>query len=274
MQTSTSPSKSILRVSAAHHVSAAGAQYAREKISRALDYASEPVLSARVRLSGHGDPAAADPVVAQANVNMAGRAVRVQVTGASTREAVDLLQARLRSRLARLSRNWEAIRGSRSPVTPHEWRHGDATRARLPYFPRPEEERQVVRHKSYALAHETVDEAAFDMEIMDYDFHLFTESGSRVGSVLYRSGATGYRLAQVDPHPGDVTPGSVAVSFSPWPAPELSVEGAIVRLELTGWPFVFFRHRGLDRGGVLYHRYDGHYGLITPSEPHTERRTS
>ena len=33
--------------------------------------------------------------------------------------------------------------------------------------------------------------------------------------------------------------------------------------EVTGWPFVFFRDAGTGHACVLYHRYDGHYGLIT-----------
>ena len=37
------------------------------------------------------------------------------------------------------------------------------------------------------------------------------------------------------------------------------------RLELSGLPFVFFVDRHTDVGCVLYIRYDGHYGLITPS---------
>lgn len=256
---------SVLQVSVGHHVSAAGADYAREKIGHALDYASEPVLSARVRLTGHRDPAAAKPIVAQANVNMRGRAVRVQVTADTTREAVDLLEARLKARLERISRHWEAVRGGRPGLGPHEWRHGDAPRQRSPYFPRPAEAREVVRHKSYALADETCDEAAFDMESMDYDFHLFTESGSGSDSVLYRTDSGGYRLAQVDPRPDAVGRGIAPDTVSPAAAPVLGTDEAIERLELTGWPFVFFRDRDLGRGSVLYHRYDGHYGLITPS---------
>lgn len=266
MQNTVSPAEPILQVSAGRYVSDAGADYAREKIGRALAHAPEPVLSARVRLTGHGDPALGGSVVAQANVNLAGRPVRVQVTGTSTREAVDLLRARLESRLARISRHWEAVRGGRGAGAVHEWRHGAAPRNGLPYHPRPAEERRVVRHKSYALTNETVDEAAFDMELMDYEFQLFTEYGSRVDSVLYRDGATGYRLAQVDPRPDAVTRGLPALSVSSRQAPRLSVPEAITRLELTGWPFVFFRDRDLDRGCVLYHRYDGHYGLITPSD--------
>ncbi|MGY2022520.1 ribosome hibernation promotion factor [Nocardia gipuzkoensis] len=255
----------MLQISVGHHVSAAGADYAREKIGHALDYASERVLSARVRLTGHRDPAAAKPIVAQANVNMQGRGVRVQVTAETTREAVDLLEARLKARLERISRHWEAVRGGRPGLGPNEWRHGDAPRQLLPYYPRPAEVREIVRRKSYALADESCDEAAFELESMDYTFHLFTESGSGSDSVLYRTDSGGYRLAQVDPRPETVSRGTVPLTVSPAAAPVLSADEAIERLELTGWPFVFFRDRGMDRGSVLYHRYDGHYGLITPS---------
>ncbi|WP_239476627.1 ribosome hibernation promotion factor [Nocardia arizonensis] len=254
----------VLQISVGRHVSAGGADYAREKIGHALSFAPEPVLTARVRLTGHGDPAAVNPITAQANVNMGGRGVRVQVVAATTREAVDLLEARLKERFERLTRHWEAIRGRRPEPGPHEWRHDAPPRTPLPYFPRPREQREVVRHKSFALAEETCEEAAFDMELMDYDFHLFTESGSGVDSVLYRSG-DGYRLAQLEPRPDAVTGGSVPITVSPVPASVADVEEAVARLELTGWPFVFFRDRDRDRGCVLYHRYDGHYGLLTPA---------
>lgn len=266
MVQSTESLDAVVRISLGRHVSAAATEYAREKIAWALRYASEPVLAVRVRLVGHGDPAAVDPIVAQANVNMAGVAVRVQVTAATTREAIDALAERLRVRLERLSRRWEAQRGGdRQPADSAGWHHGAPSRPRLPYFPRPVEEREVLRRKSFALAEETCDEAAFDMSLLDYDFHLFTESGSGVDSVLYRSGPTGLRLAQLDPRPDQVSQGVVPVSISSARAPVLGVDAAVDRLEVTGWPFVFFRDPERGRGRVLYHRYDGHYGLLTPA---------
>jgi Sigma 54 modulation/S30EA ribosomal protein C terminus len=36
-------------------------------------------------------------------------------------------------------------------------------------------------------------------------------------------------------------------------------------LEASGQPFLFFVDAETGRGNVLYHRYDGHYGLIVPS---------
>ncbi|UFS97949.1 ribosome hibernation promotion factor [Nocardia huaxiensis] len=256
---------SILRVSADQHVSAAGADYTREKIGRALEFAPEPVESARVRLTGHPDPAMANPIVAQANVHTAGRTVRVQVAASTTREAIDGLADRLKTRLQRLARHWEAARGRRTQPGPHEWRHGDMPRRALSYFPRPVEQREVIRRKTFTLAAANCDEAAFDMELMDYDFHLFTEVGTGQDSVLYRGGRTGYRLAQLNPRPTHVESGAVPVTVSLTPPPVTDLAGAIERLELTQWPFVFFHDHDLNRGCVLYHRYDGHYGLIIPA---------
>lgn len=261
----TQPTDAVVRISVGRHVSAAATEYAREKIGWALRYASEPILSVRVRLMGHGDRAVSDPIVAQANVNMGGRAVRVQVTAASTREAVDRLADRLRDRLERISRQWEAVRGNHFAQGSPVWHHGAAPRPPLPYFPRPIEEREIVRRKSFALADETCDEAAFDMALLDYDFHLFTESGTGIDSVLYRSGPTGYRLAQLDPCPEQVSEPIVPIAISAAQAPVLGTEAAAERLELTGLPFVFFRDPDLNRGCVLYHRYDGNYGVITPA---------
>jgi Sigma 54 modulation/S30EA ribosomal protein C terminus len=46
----------------------------------------------------------------------------------------------------------------------------------------------VLRHKSYALGHETPDEAAAEAELLDYGFHLFTERSTGEDSVIYRAG--------------------------------------------------------------------------------------
>ncbi|MEU2091591.1 sigma 54 modulation/S30EA ribosomal C-terminal domain-containing protein [Nocardia beijingensis] len=261
---------SALQISIGHHVSAAAADYVRLKVGPALDHAPEPLLGARVRVTGHADPAVTRPVVAQANVNVNGRAVRVQVAAATTREAIDLLAARLKTRLERLARHWQAVRGGRPGLRPQHWRHDDPARASLPHGLEAAEQRRIVRRKSYALVGETCDEAVFDMETMDYDFHLFTESGTDVDSVLYRADDTGYRLAQVSPRPEAVTNGAMSFTMSPTPAPVLEVQDAITRLELTGLPFVFFRDRASDRGSVLYHRFDGDYGLITPPTRRTD----
>jgi hypothetical protein len=238
-----------------------------ERMVQALaGYAHEPVLHARVRLTHTGDPARERPVIAQVNLDVNGRLVRAQVAGYTAHEAIDLVHDRARHRLERLARHWEARRGGRPGPEPHEWRHGQGSAHRPDYYPRPADERRVVRHKAYELVTATPDQAAFDMDLMDYDFHLFCDAGSGRDAVIYRAGSTGYRLAFVGgPPDGSATPAAVPITVSPRPTPLLSVFEAMYQLDGTSRPFLFFADLVTGRGRVLYRRYDGHYGLIIPA---------
>ncbi|HTX95396.1 MAG TPA: HPF/RaiA family ribosome-associated protein [Mycobacterium sp.] len=257
----------VLDVQITTHGELPGAvDYARAKIGELGRFTHEPVLYAHVSLREHGDPAVARRVIAQANLDVNGRPVRAQVDGVDAREAIDRLEARLRLRLERAAENWEAKRGRTPHAGPHEWRHQSEPTHRPNYFPRPESERRIMRHKSYSLRTCTVEEAALQMELLDYDFHLFTEEGTHQDSVLYREGPTEYRLAQVNPHSAaELAPFEMPLTVSSQPAPRLTVQQAIERIGLLGLPFLFFVDTARDRGSVLYHRYDGHYGLITPA---------
>lgn len=246
------------------------AEYAERRVREVFRYAHGPVLHARVRVARHADPALDRPVIAQANLDVDGRWVRAQIAAASAQEAVDLLHDRLRHRLQhvqqRVAGQWEDRRGRRPSDQPHEWRHDSEPTHRPPWFPRPPGERRIIRHKSFSLARCDVDEAAADMEALGFDFHLFTESGSEQDSVLYRAGPTGYRLAQVNPNPEALAPHVLEVTVSGQPAPLLSTLEAVDRMALWDRPFLFFLDGERGRGAVLYHRYDGHYGLINPAE--------
>ncbi|MFJ8816656.1 ribosome hibernation promotion factor [Amycolatopsis thermoflava] len=249
-----------VHVTTGRHIPARAADYARDKIGRLAHLAHRPVLSARVRLSRHGDRAR--PVVAQGNLDVNGRLVRAQVEAASAHEAIDLLADVLRHRLDKLAPHRLVHRDT---VPPQEWRH-----AAEPVLARgrdrlPEDEREIVRHKTIGLTRTTVDDAAAEMNQLGYDFHLFTEAATGRDRVLYRAGDTGYRLAQTVP-PADAPAGSLPVTVSPHPAPVLTPAQARDRLGLLGLPFLFFVDAGRDRGCVLYHRYDGHYGLLSPAE--------
>ena len=241
------------------------AEYMRSRISAVAAHAHGPILFVRAKLTQVGDPAVARPSIAQVNLDVNGRLVRAHVAAENMREAIDLLVDRLRQRIDRMAQHWEARRGGMSSVEQHEWRHGSEPSHRPDYYPRPADEREIVRHKSFALALEAPDEAAFEMDAMDYDFHLFTDATTGLDSVVYRAGPTGYRLAYTGLRPGTTEPTAVGVTVSPHAAPRLRVAEAIDRLELTGQPFVFFVNADGGRGSVLYHRYDGHYGLITPA---------
>ena len=255
----------VLDVELTTHGEFPGASHhARDKIGRLGRYAHQPVLSARVKLTRLADPAVPRPVVAQGNLDVNGRLVRAQATGATAQEAIDRLEARLRRRLERVAEHWEARRGSRPSTVPHEWRHQSEPTRRQGYFPRPEADRQIIRHKAFALGAGTVEEAAFDMDMLDYDFHLFTELGTGQDGVLYRGGPTGYRLAlPTSSSTDEVAASALPLTVSPQPAPRLTTEEAISRLGLIDLPFLFFVDAATERASVLYHRYDGHYGLIT-----------
>ncbi|MFE9094732.1 HPF/RaiA family ribosome-associated protein [Streptomyces sp. NPDC007264] len=241
-------------------------EYAREKVGALIERTREPVLFARVKLTHMANPAMQRPAVAQANLDVNGRLARAHVAAPTMTEAVDQLQDRLSERMQRLERHWQARRGRMPVPEPHEWRHGSERAQRPDYFPRPAEERQVVRHKSFSLARETLDEAAFEMEMMDYGFHLFTDIDTGEDCVVYRGGPTGYRLALAHPDNPPVDGAAVPLTVSEMPAPRMRVDEAKQRLDISGFPFVFFTDEETGRGNVLYHRYDGHYGLITPVE--------
>ena len=111
---------------------------------------------------------------------------------------------------------------------------------------------------------ETLEEAAAELVLLDYDFHLFTERSTGQDSTIYRTPG-GYQLAMADPKPGRLgpLPGSVTVSLLP--APRLTVQEATGRLDAAGQPFTFFVDARTGRGSLVYHRYDGHYGLLVPA---------
>ncbi|MFI6307018.1 HPF/RaiA family ribosome-associated protein [Amycolatopsis thailandensis] len=235
------------------------AERAGRKVKRLFGLAHRPVLAASVRLSEYGNP----PVVAQANLDVSGRRLRAQVAAPTAEEAIDRLDAKLRRQLERSVLRWEARRGRRPGVDPDEWRHDLPAGETVPW---PEGVREIVRHKSCSLARSTVDDAFFEMHLLDYDFHLFTESGTGQDSVLYHAGPTLHRLAQsTPPGPHRLSPFTLAVTVSGQPAPVLTTEDAVDRLGLLGLPFLFFLDLERARGNVLYRRYDGRYGLITPA---------
>ncbi|MCU7729448.1 HPF/RaiA family ribosome-associated protein [Actinoplanes sp. KI2] len=244
------------------HVTGYLAEYARQKILEVCKHTREPVLHVRVKLGVSGDPAVPRPARAQANLDVNGGLLRSGVTAPTLREAVDLLQDRLRHRLARMAQHWTARRGGVPAPGPHEWRHVSDQPYRSSAAV---EEPQLVRHKTYEPARATPDEAVFDMEHLDYDVHLFTDEHTGQDAVVYRTGPTGYRLARLRPAQGPEPPAAVPLTVSEKPAPRLTPAEAVERLNLAGWPFLFFADATDGRGRLLYHRHDGHYGLVTPA---------
>jgi ribosome-associated translation inhibitor RaiA len=240
-------------------VSLAAPDYARVKLRAVAARVGEPVLAVRAKLTQETNQAVAQPSRAQATIDLGGRAVRADVHAATVQEAIDRLQQRLRSRIARVREHRDHGRDTIRLREAGPWEPSPDRRPRpLPHVGR---ERRVERHKSYSLSRQTPWSAVFEMEAMDYDFHLFTDARNGRDSVVYRDWESdGYALVstgpETEPEPGMAT--------SRLGAPELTVRQAIDRLDLSGGPFTFFTDAATGRGNLLYHRYAGDYGLITP----------
>lgn len=238
--------------------------YAREKIGRLLRLVEEPVLFSRITLRRFGDPARERPVNVKAAVDVNGTPLRVHIAAREVREAVDLVERRLRDKLEHRAERIEARREGVLVAQPGEWRHGMLPTRRPEYFDRPPEEREVIRRKTFAVDELTPDEAAFDMELLDYEFYLFRDLASGGDALLERMADGTYRITRLHPV-ASAPPAAITVVEGP-PAPTLTVEEAIARLDTSGEPFVFFADAATGRGTVVYRRYDGHYGVLEPAD--------
>jgi len=236
--------------------------YAARKVEHLLKVAPGPVLFAKVDLVAEADPARERPAIVKAEFDVNGRLVCAHVAAATMFAAVDLVEARLRQRLERLADAQTARRLRHRDD--QSWHHGDPVAHRPHYHPRPAEEREVVRHKTFAVAPMTTDEAVLDLELLDHEFFLFEHAGSGADCVVARADGEGYELFCPEPFgPVDsVAPVSVSLRH----AAPMALEDAVELLDLSDDRFVFFRDVASDRGRVLYRRYDGHYGLITAGE--------
>jgi RNA polymerase-binding transcription factor DksA/ribosome-associated translation inhibitor RaiA len=253
--------------------------YAERKVRRVIEAIGAPILHARVKLTMAPDPAVERPARAEAALDVNGQLVRARVAAHTLHEAVDLLEPRLRGRALHAAERVRTLHLRPPETEPGEWRHGEAPSDRPGWYDRPREQREVVRRKTFALDELTVDEAAFDMGMLDVDFYLFYELATGVDAVLHRR--EDGRLALRRLHPVDLAPAAEAadVVLEPDPAPPLTLRDAIEWLDVAGEPFVFFRNHDSGRANVVNRRYDGHYGLIVPAdeppptaEPSTARR--
>jgi ribosome-associated translation inhibitor RaiA len=217
-------------------VSESAREYAVGKVSRLHQHAHGPVLLTRVKLTHADGQDVEHSAIAEASLDVDGRLVRGQVVAHRIEEAVDLLVDRM---IRQLDQAAEKAR-TRQRRVPSE----GVLRPRPAAIP--PEEREVVAHKSFAIDRATLEEAAFDMEVLDYDFFLFTDADDGRDKVVHRDADGEVQLA-VDP-------------------PDETVDEALERLDAGGEPFVFFCAADTGRGAVAYLRYDGHYGLIRPAD--------
>lgn len=248
-------------------VAEAAKQYATDKVTQITRLTNRPILFVQVKLTLAANRRVERPAVAEATLDLNGQPVRAHVAAHDMMAAIDLLDDRLRRRLdshnQRLNR--AAHRGAEA-TSPGEWRHGDFRTQRPEYYDRPVDEREVVRHKTFALDPMTAEEAAFDLEVLGHDFYLFTELDSGVDSVVYFAAEDNHlELMQVGDEVELPKNSAVPMRASTVVPVQLTVAEAEERLDTGLETFVFFVNTESGRGNVLYRRYDGHYGLITPA---------
>lgn len=234
--------------------------YALEQLGSLIEHIAEPVLFARIKLTHTA--ARERPASVQASVDVNGELVRAHVSSRTMREAIDLVHAHLRDRLEHRAEHREARRQRSAAPELGEWRHGDLAIRRPSYFERPVDERELVRYKTYELDDLTPEEAVFDMDQRGFDFYMFRDVGSREEALVQRH--TDGSCSVTHMHETPALPTSSAITGAGHPAPVLSIDEAIELLGAHDHRFIFFADSATGRGHVVYHRYDGHYGLITP----------
>ena len=238
-------------------------QYAEERLTHVIDAMPETVISARIKLALAPKPRGIVPAHVEATLELDKKGIiRVHAGGASLTEAVDLAMSKF---AAQLERTKDRFRHSPEGLVPDQntWRHGNRPTRDLPYFERPPEEREIVRHKTVAPAQMTIEEAAWDADLMAFYFFLFEEISTGHDCLLERTDDSyivhglGIGAQTIDSAMGEL-------ELAEADPPQRLLTAAIEILDGTGVPFHFFINEASGRGNVLYRRVDGHYGLVTP----------
>ncbi|UQU61771.1 sigma 54 modulation/S30EA ribosomal C-terminal domain-containing protein [Couchioplanes caeruleus] len=205
-----------------------------------------------------------EPVaVVQINVELAGRMVRAQAYAGPVEAAIDAAVAALVPRIDRLARRLAHAEAGPPSFTGEPW---DLRQARtLPPVVRIDgKARRLARHKACPPAAQTIGAAALTMDLRDYDFHLFVDEAGGQDAVLTRAGAAGYRVAADRPDLLGSAPDGVPVADAPSRLPGLTLPEAVLALDASAAAFLAFTGVGSDRAAVLYRRFDGHLGLLSP----------
>ncbi len=236
--------------------------HAIAKVEDAIRPTGEIARYGRVKLTMSSNDTHSDPALAEVTIDLDGDLVRAHASGRTILEATDRMAQRLHSQLER-RQDRERHKPSGLTPAPGEWRHGNV-RPRTAGPITPVGEREVVRHKSFAPGEMTVEEAAWDMGLLDYDFFLFVELTTGRDCLLERTDNGMLRLHGFN---GESLADEFIVDdieITRRVPAELSVAEAIDLRDRGDLPFVLFINRRTNRANVLYQRFDGHYGLITP----------
>lgn len=235
--------------------------YAVRRLTVLTAKVDEPILLSRVRLTRAADPARERPAIAQATIDVNGDVMRAHVAARTMEEAIDLLQDRLRDKLGHRADRREARRVWDGVARPGLWRHGDLALRPEPVVLEPTE-RTVIAHRTFASGDMLPDEAAFEMDQLDFDFHLYRDIPSGADAMIERH-TGGYRLTRMRPLTTAEPESAVPLEVAAVHPPRVSVDDAFALLLSTSQHHLFFEDEASGRGAVVHRRLDGHFGLVT-----------
>jgi ribosome-associated translation inhibitor RaiA len=248
-------------------VAADASELAVEKIGGLDRFVNAKLLRAQVVLRQEANPRIERPARAEGEILLDGTMVRASVADISMEGSIDHLARTLERQLRRFVDRRVTERDRPRSGGDGEWRRGDYRPPRPGFFPRPPDERRVIRRKSIAVVAMKPVEAAEEMELLDHDFYLFCEAESGVDAVVYHRDDD--RLGVIGPAEtgwSGVDADGIVRETSRGPDPR-DLDSVIAEMGELDHRFLYFIDEESGRGHVIYLRYDGHYGLIEPRDP-------
>ncbi|NNE73202.1 MAG: HPF/RaiA family ribosome-associated protein [Acidimicrobiales bacterium] len=250
------------QVSTKGQVSRQVLERAEERLHRVADHCREPITKVDLRITEE-KPLRGEPRVrAEATFEVTHGPVRAREHATTVEEAVDGMIERLRRRVDQHESRLHRIGKQRHDgvATEGSWHHGDVAATPRHPVPVPDGSATVIRRKSFAPAPMSVDEAAFDLDILDHDFYLFQEISSDETALISRAGDGRFNL-QIPADAELSLDQEAPVDRSDGPV-VLDIASAQRLLDENLDPFVFHRTEAGRPGQVLYRRFDGGYGVI------------
>ena len=211
-------------------------EYARDRVRGVVAHASAAVLDVELRLDSHSDPARDRPNHVEVMIDLDGTPVRAHRSAPSMTEAIDLTTERLRRRVEAANERPQSRQLRHRDL--ESWHHADRPTQRRDVYPRPVEDRVVVRRKTFALRAESIEEALFDLETLDHDFFLFVHDDTNAEAVVYRT-SDGYGLSQRVETPEAITRVGMPLEIGRAPS-TTTLETAVSLLDETDAPFESF----------------------------------
>ncbi len=217
----------------------------REAVAAVVAASSNAAGPVRLRFTAGN--CAAGPILLQINLRVRGEPARIQIAARTPQAAAGAAINRLERQIRRL--------GLRLDLT--AWPLPFRRRLSAPG------ESAIARLKAVRLQVATAAQAAIRLSAMDYDAHLFTDPDTGDDAVIYCTGSEQLRVARQHTTPSlQAVP---AIQVDSRPAFVLDPAQAARRLAAAAVPFIFYTDGDTGRGNLLYRRYDGDLGLISPA---------